>query len=167
MHSILYTIGFTRKTAEEFFQLLGEAGVSKVIDIRENRAGQLQGFARFPDIAYFLDRLIGAHYEYQPLFAPTPEIRTAYRSTRDWTQYEKSFRELMEHRKVLDQVSLADIEGKAALLCSEATPEKCHRRLVAEMLSQFFSSSGHLVEVRHLLLEKPRAPRKKSSKRND
>ena len=50
MRSTIYTIGFTQKTAEEFFRLLQEAGVRKLIDVRENRAGQLAGFAKFPDL---------------------------------------------------------------------------------------------------------------------
>ena len=71
MVSTLFTIGFTQKTAEQFFGLLQDAGVQRVIDIRENRIGQLAGFAKFPDIAFFLDRLLGIKYVYEPLLAPS------------------------------------------------------------------------------------------------
>lgn len=167
MRSIFYTIGFTQKTAEQFFGLLAEAGVQKVIDVRENRAGQLQGFARFPDIAFFLQRIVSAEYVYEALFAPTPEIRNAYRSSRDWNQYEASFRQLMEDRRVLEQVQPEDYQGKVAFLCSEPTPEKCHRRLVAEMLAEKWNAVGHSVEVRHLVIPKPVRVKKRRVRAHD
>ena len=160
MTSTIFTIGFTKKTAEEFFRLLREAQVQKLIDIRENRVGQLAGFAKYPDLAFFLDRILGIAYDYQPIFAPSPEIRTAYRKTRDWAKYEKSFRELMVQRRVLDDVDSALFEGRVTLLCSEAEPDKCHRRLVAEMLEQHWTAQGHQIEVKHLRSHKP-VPRKK------
>jgi uncharacterized protein (DUF488 family) len=148
--STIFTIGFTKKNAEEFFRLLQEAQVRKLIDIRENRVGQLAGFAKYPDLAFILDRIAGIAYDYQPIFAPSPEIRDAYRKTRDWAQYEKSFLELMVQRKVLEAVDPALFEGRVALLCSEAEADKCHRRLVAEMLAHDWSSQGHAIEVKHL-----------------
>lgn len=164
MVSTLFTIGFTKKTAEEFFQLLEQSGVQKLVDIRENRTGQLQGFAKFPDIAFLLDRIAGVAYEHQPLFAPTPEIRKAYRATHDWDEYEKSFQELMSQRQVLEQIKPEDYAGKVVLLCSEPGPEKCHRRLVAEMLAKHWSSQGHQVGINHLVLDKPLSRGKRKSK---
>ncbi len=84
MTSTIFTIGFTKKTAEVFFRLLQEAQVEKLIDIRENRVGQLAGFAKYPDLAFFLHRVAGIAYDYQPIFAPSDEIRTAYRKSHDW-----------------------------------------------------------------------------------
>jgi uncharacterized protein (DUF488 family) len=163
MTSTIFTIGFTKKSAEEFFRLLEEAQVRKLIDIRENRAGQLAGFAKHPDLAFFLDRIAGIAYSYQPSFAPSREIRTAYRRTRDWAQYEKSYLELMRQRRVLDEVDPALFEGRVALLCSEAEADKCHRRLVAEMLAQHWASQGHTIEIEHLHSPK-RRPRKKRAR---
>jgi uncharacterized protein (DUF488 family) len=165
MTSTIFTIGFTKKTAEEFFRLLRQAQVQKLIDIRENRVGQLAGFAKYPDLAFFLDRILGVAYDYQPIFAPSPEIRVAYLKTRDWAQYEKSFLELMRQRRVLDAVDPASFEGKVALLCAEDEPDKCHRRLVAEMLAEHWSSQGHAIEVQHLRSTK-RAPRKKRTRKS-
>jgi uncharacterized protein (DUF488 family) len=162
MSSVIFTIGFTKKTAEEFFRLLREAQVQKVIDVRENRGGQLAGFAKYPDLAFFLG-LLGITYDYQPIFAPSLKIRTAYRKTRDWAQYEKSFSELMEQRKVLEQANPNAFQGSVALLCSESTPEKCHRRLVAEMLAKHWNALGLSFEVKHLTIERPRTPRKRRS----
>lgn len=166
MEITLYTIGFTQKTAEQFFGLLAEAEVKKVVDLRENRTGQLQGFARFPDIAYFLRRIIGADYVYEPVFAPSPEIRDAYRATRDWDAYEKSFRQLMAERHALEHAIPGEFSGNVALLCSEPGPEKCHRRLVAEMLAEKWNAAGHSVDVRHLVIPKAK-PAKGRRKRTD
>jgi uncharacterized protein (DUF488 family) len=163
MTSTIFTIGFTKKSAEEFFRLLQEAQVRKLIDIRENRVGQLAGFAKYPDLAFFLDRISGIAYDYQPIFAPSREIRIAYRKTRDWAQYEKSFLELMMQRRVLDAVDPASFEGRVALLCSEAEADKCHRRLVAEMLAQHWSAQGHAIGIKHLHSPK-RPPRKKRTR---
>ena len=166
MNSILFTIGFTKKTAEEFFALLQNAGVRKVVDIRENRGGQLSGFAKQPDLRFFLDRIIAAEYVHEPLLAPTPEIRAAYKLTRDWLQYERSFLELMQERRILDLIEPAAFEGRVALLCSEAGPEKCHRRLVAEFLAEHWNKLGHGVEVKHLAIDRPSARAKRRAIRH-
>jgi len=160
MTSTIFTIGFTKKNAEEFFRLLQLANVKKLIDIRENRVGQLAGFAKYPDLAFFLDRIAGIAYDYQPMLAPSPEIRAAYRKTHDWAQYEKSFQELMAQRRVLDELDPSLFEGKIALLCSEADPDQCHRRLVGEMLARHWQSQGYEVGVQHLRSRR-RPPHKK------
>jgi uncharacterized protein (DUF488 family) len=159
MEITICTIGFAGKTAEEFFRLLQDACVRKVIDIRENRGGQLSGFAKFPDLAFFLDRLCGIAYVHQPQLAPSPEIRKAYRSTKDWAQYEAAFLVLMRERGVPEALDAAEFAGTVALLCSEPGPEKCHRRLIAELLAQQWQAQGHRVAIRHLVVEK--APRGK------
>jgi uncharacterized protein (DUF488 family) len=164
MISTLFTIGFTKKSAEEFFGLLEQAGVRRVIDVRENRGGQLSGFAKHPDLAYFLDRLLGIEYNHEPMLAPSEEIREAYRKTKDWEQYEKSFSELMRQRNLLQSVRPSQFEGSVALLCSEADPEKCHRRLVVEMLAQHWNTLGHSFEVKHLVIPKPNVKKKRRQK---
>jgi len=163
MTSTLFTIGFTKKTAEEFFRLLRGAQVRKLIDIRENRVGQLAGFAKYPDLAFFLQQIAGIAYDYQPIFAPSPEIRDAYRQSHDWGQYENSCAELMDQRQVIEQVNPAAFEGRVALLCSEAEPEKCHRRLLAQMLAQHWTAQGHQIDVKHLVLGRP-TPRNRRTK---
>lgn len=164
MRSTIYTIGFTQKTAEEFFRLLKDAGVRKLIDVRENRGGQLAGFSKFPDIAFFLERILGISYAHEPRLAPSPEIRDAYRQTRDWAAYERSFMELMRARGLPEAIEPAEFEGNVALLCSEPTPEKCHRRLVAEMLARKWNAEGHRVSIAHLLLERPARAKRKRKK---
>jgi uncharacterized protein (DUF488 family) len=165
MTSAIFTIGFTKKTAEEFFRLLQDAQVEKLIDIRENRVGQLSGFAKYPDLAFFLRRVAGIAYDYQPIFAPSPEIRTAYLDSRDWPQYEKSYFELMAQRRAVELADPAAFEGRVALLCSEAEADKCHRRLIAEMLGQLWTAQGHQIEIKHLVLaHSPRAKKTRKAK---
>ena len=163
MQSTICTIGFAGKTAEEFFCLLQNAGVRKVIDIRDNRIGQLSGFAKYPDLVFFLERVAGIAYTHEHALAPTPEIRKAYRRDKDWSRYECSFLQLMRERGFPEQAKLSEFEGTVALLCSEPGPEQCHRRLVAELLAQHWRSQGRDVEVRHLFSERP--PRKLARKK--
>jgi uncharacterized protein (DUF488 family) len=154
----LCTIGFTGKTAEQFFHLLKDAGVRKVIDVRENRIGQLSGYAKHPDIEFFLGRIAGIEYQHEELFAPSSEIRKAYRKSKDWPAYEAAFLALMRERGVPEKVKPETFEGTVALLCSEPDPEKCHRRLVAELLAARWRAQSHDVDIRHLV--SPRAERK-------
>jgi uncharacterized protein (DUF488 family) len=165
MNLSICTIGFTGKTAEQFFTLLQQAGVRKVIDVRENRVGQLSGFAKFPDLDFFLESVAAIAYEHEPLFAPSPEIRKSYRATKNWPAYESAFLELMRQREIPARCALSRFEGPIALLCSEPTADQCHRRLLANLLAERFRSEGHSVEIHHLASEppppKPRKTRKK------
>lgn len=162
MNITLCTIGFTGKTAEEFFRLLREAGVQAVVDVRENRIGQLSGYAKYPDIEFFLKNLGGISYRHEPELAPSPEIRDAYRKTKDWAQYEPAFLKLMRARRVIERFQAGAFSQTTALLCSEPGPEKCHRRLVAELLAERWRAERHNVEIRHLVAQAaPRTTRRK------
>lgn len=133
----IYTIGFTQTSAEHFFGRLSEAGVRRVLDVRLNNSSQLAGFAKARDLPYFLDRLVGATYEHEPILAPTQELLDAYKKRRgDWETYERGFLELMRERSVDTALDPATFSNPTALLCSEATPEHCHRRLVCEYLAR-------------------------------
>jgi uncharacterized protein (DUF488 family) len=161
METTICTIGFTGKTAEQFFGLLTQVAVTKLIDIRMNRGGQLSGFAKYPDLAFFLWSIAGIAYVYEPRLAPSPEIRTAYRETNDWPAYEASFLRLMRERKIPEALEPLTANGVVALLCSEPGPEKCHRRLVAELFARHLREQGRIVEVRHLVIEKPDRPKRR------
>lgn len=144
----IYTIGFTQKSAEEFFTRLSSHNVQYLIDIRINPQGQLSGFARQEDLPYFLKHLAnGCRYEYMPSMAPTKEIMHDYRNDHDWEKYCERFEALMDERQIPASLDLSMFENfVTCLLCSEATPEKCHRRLVAERLAKQWEG----VEIIHL-----------------
>jgi uncharacterized protein (DUF488 family) len=150
MHIRLLTIGFTQKTAEQFFTLLSTSGVRKLLDVRENRGGQLAGFAKEADLRYFVPRLMGGVYDVEPLLAPTRDIRRAYIESDDWSAYEKSFHELMLDRRIIELLPPSRFADPTALLCSEPTAEKCHRRLVVEHLAAAWRNLGHSVTIEHL-----------------
>ena len=144
----LYTIGFTQKPAKRFFTLLAEHGVQRVVDIRLRPGGQLAGFAKGSDLAWFLERLNGAGYVHLPELAPSDELLDDYHKNHDWDQYVPRFEALMDARNIPDALDRASFEQAAScLLCSEATPEHCHRRLVAERLARAWPD----VEVIHLV----------------
>jgi uncharacterized protein (DUF488 family) len=152
MDRLLCTIGFAGKTAEQFFALLRDAGVKQLIDVRQNRAGQLSGFAKHPDLSFFLDAIGNIEYAHEPLLAPAPELLKSYRKAKDWPAYEAAFLEAMRERGVPEALDTSSWASQVALLCSEPGPEKCHRRLVADLLAAHWRACGDQVEVRHLVL---------------
>ena len=84
----LFTIGFTRKTAREFFTSLKDAGVRRVVDVRLNNNSQLAGFSKKEDLAYFLREIGGIEYVHLPELAPTQDILDAYKKHKgDWYFY--------------------------------------------------------------------------------
>lgn len=142
----LYTIGFTRKTAEHFFGALAKAGVRRIVDVRLRNASQLAGFAKRDDLAYFARAIAGIDYVHRPDLAPTAELLDGYRrKAADWAGYERRFRALIARRAIERTVPRELLDG-ACLLCSEDGPHRCHRRLVAEYLRERWGD----VEIDHL-----------------
>ncbi len=142
----IFTIGFTKKSAETFFTTLSRSGVKRLIDVRLHNTSQLAGFAKKDDLAYFLNVICSIQYVYLPQLAPTAEILAAYKKHRgDWTTYERAFLDLMAQRRIEETVA-QDVVDQGCFLCSEARPDHCHRRLVAEYLSHTWGN----VEIRHL-----------------
>lgn len=142
----VFTIGFTKSTAQSFFNRLRNAGVRQVVDVRLNNVSQLAGFAKRDDLRYFLSAICGIGYLHEPAFAPTQSMLDAYKKERgDWADYEKRFVELIESRRIEDAVQRDTLNG-ACLLCSEDKPHHCHRRLVAEYLREKWGN----LEIEHL-----------------
>ena len=131
----IYTIGFTKKSADQFFGLLKRNDIRRLVDVRLNNVSQLAGFAKRDDLAYFLRELVGADYRHEPLLAPTQEMLDEYKKRRgSWAEYERRFLDLMAEREVERQLDRSLFAERTVLLCSEATPEHCHRRLVVDYL---------------------------------
>jgi uncharacterized protein (DUF488 family) len=143
----LYTIGFTNKSAQKFFQLMQDAQVVCITDTRINNTSQLAGFAKGGDLAYFAKAVAGMDYEHVVDFAPTKTMLADYRAGKlTWAEYETEYLNLLDLRKV---GAKTDIEAlhRHCLLCSEHTPEQCHRRLLAEYFQHKFND----VEIVHLI----------------
>lgn len=138
----IFTIGFTKTTAENFFGRLEANRIERLLDVRLNNRSQLAGFAKRDDLAYFLHELIGASYEHAPQLAPTEDILEAFKKkgAMPWSKYEERFLALMRDRRVETTLDKSSFARRTVLLCSEATPEKCHRRLVAEYLAEHWGN---------------------------
>ena len=142
----IFTIGFTQKSAEQFFNHLKQPGLTRVIDIRLNNVSQLAGFTKMKDLQFFLREINNLDYVHLPELAPTKEILDGYKKNGgNWKSYEKLFLSLMAARRVENLVQTDLIDG-GCLVCSEVTPEHCHRRLVAE----YFRNKWGDVEIVHL-----------------
>jgi len=141
------TIGFTKTTAEGFFERLLSAGVKKVVDVRLYNTSQLAGFAKANDLSYLLKKIGGFQYVHQPLLAPTDPMLKAYKKEKgDWREYEERFLGLMAERQIEKRFKPEMFDG-ACLLCSEDKPHHCHRRLVCEYLNEKW---GNALAVTHL-----------------
>lgn len=142
----IFTIGFTKTSAEQFFNRLKQPGLVRLIDARLNNVSQLAGFTKKNDLKFFLREICKIDYVHLPELAPTQDILDAYKKNGgDWAVYEKQFLTLLAARRIEDKVDKRLIDG-GCLLCSEATPEHCHRRLVAEYLQDKWGN----VEIQHL-----------------
>jgi uncharacterized protein (DUF488 family) len=136
MATTIYTIGFTKSTAEQFFERLRQARIQCLVDIRLNNTSTLAGFTKRDDLPYFLRTILDAEYVHQPLLAPTPELLKGIRSKQlPWDEYAARYNALIQERDVSTVLERATFEGPTVLLCSEPTAENCHRRLAAEHLS--------------------------------
>ncbi len=143
----VFTIGFTKKSAEEFFGLLKRHGIKRLVDVRLNNVSQLAGFTKREDLQFFLREICGAEYRHEPLLAPTQDMLDTYKKRKgSWLEYEGRFLDLMASRKIEERIDRSLFAVPTVLLCSEPTPGNCHRRLVVEYLQ---SKWGDL-QAKHL-----------------
>ena len=142
----IYTIGFTRKSAEQFFTTLAESGVQSVLDVRLNNTSQLAGFTRRNDLCYFLKSLNNISYAHLVELAPEAQMLEDYRAKRiSWDEYAEQYTRLLRSRPEAIAI-LKALEPRDCLLCSEAEPHYCHRRLAAGLAQELRTG----LEVRHL-----------------
>lgn len=143
----VYSIGFTKRSAQDFFETLKREGIQRLIDVRLNNASQLAGFSRSDSLSYLLPVVCAAEYRHEPLLAPTRELLTAYRKRRiSWHAYARRFKALMRERRIEHELDPALFDQPTVLLCSEKTAECCHRRLVLDYLQKEWGG----LQVRHL-----------------
>lgn len=143
----VYTIGFTKKTAAEFFEALKQAGARRLLDVRLNNTSQLAGFAKKDDLDYFFGVIAGGQYVHEPLLAPTPDLFDAYKKRKGaWDDYERGFLDLLADRRIEDRIDRNSFFTPTVLLCSEPTADRCHRRLAIEYLRDCWGG----LEIIHL-----------------
>jgi uncharacterized protein (DUF488 family) len=142
----IFTIGFTKKSAETFFTRLINSGVRRLVDVRLNNVSQLAGFTKRDDLRYFTKAICNIDYIHLPDLAPTKDMLDAYKKHKGaWGSYEEQFLDLMRSRRVEDKIPPEMLDA-ACLLCSEEKPHHCHRRLVAEYLKEKWGN----VEIEHI-----------------
>ena len=143
----LFTIGFTQHSAAEFFGKLRGVSIERLVDVRLNNVSQLAGFAKRADLEYFLRELCGADYVHELRLAPRDEDLKSVRGGKmSWPDYERAYLALLQERRVEETIERSLFAKRSVLLCSEATAEKCHRRLAAEYLRDAWGD----VEITHL-----------------
>lgn len=145
----IFTIGFTKKDAKTFFELLQKNKIDLLLDIRINNVSQLAGFAKGNDLGYFINEILNAKYIHDTRFAPTKELLDSYRDKNiNWLEYEKEFNKIIEDRRIVDifQDNYFKNYERVCLLCSESEADKCHRRLIAEYLKENLSD----IEIIHI-----------------
>jgi uncharacterized protein (DUF488 family) len=144
--TIVFTIGFTKKSLRDFIEALRGAGVKRVVDVRLRNTSQLAGWSKQPDFAYLLEEGFGIAYEHHPEFAPTGQLLDAYKKDHDWPRYEERFNRLLAERSPEDEARELLKKDSICLLCAEPKADKCHRRMVAEYLQSLAPG----IEVKHL-----------------
>lgn len=143
----IFTIGFTKKSAERFFSELRSSGAKRLVDVRLNNVSQLSGFAKKGDLKFFLREICRMEYVHEPALAPTQDMLERYKKKKgQWSIYEQEFLDLMKSRAIENTIP-EDTISNSCLLCSEEAPDHCHRRLVAEYLQRHWNH----VEILHLL----------------
>lgn len=143
----IYTIGFSQKSAKYFFNLLRNHKIKQLIDIRENNTSQLSGFTKRGDLQFFLEVIINASYIHMPELAPDKSIRKKYKETKNWEEYERDFLELLDERDVVNLLKRVQYTSPFVLLCSEPEPDKCHRRLVAELIKKHIYPDAEVIHL--------------------
>lgn len=143
----IYTIGFTKKSAEQFFNIIKDNNISKVYDIRLNNSNQLAGFSKGRDLEYFLRTISNVEYSHEVIFAPTKEILDNYKKKNiTWSEYEQLYINLLQKRDIYRYIETNDIlKDNICFLCSEPEEKECHRRLLVEYISNMYN-----IKIKHL-----------------
>ena len=143
----IYTIGFTKKSAEQFFNLLRSNHVKQLVDVRISNTSQLAGFAKGKDLEFFVKEICNIPYKHITDFAPTKELLYEWHKQRiTWEEYEEIYTSMLKDRDILRKYGVKQFDG-ACFLCSEETTENCHRRLLAEYMKKHSAEETKIVHL--------------------
>ena len=138
----IFTIGFTKKSAEKFFELLELHGITEIIDVRFNNNSQFYGYAKSSDLKFFLKRISAIEYRYDLKFAPPEDIFKMYQQKLiTWEEYAAEFERTLKERRIVPHIltNYSDSpEVRYCLLGTEFSAANCHRLLVAEKFAEVF-----------------------------
>ena len=144
---VLFTVGHSTASREDLSQLLRQAGVRRVVDVRT-----APGSRRHPQFGrHELEVWMpedGFTYRWEPALggfrrpsALSPNVALRHPSFRGYADYMTTAPFAAALRSVLDEAG----EEPTAVMCSEALWWRCHRRLIADAATLLFG-----VEVRHI-----------------
>ena len=143
----LYTIGFTKKSAERFFSLLRNNHVKRLIDVRINNSSQLAGFAKGKDLEFFVREICQIPYKHITDFAPSKLLLDKWhKQDVTWAEYETIYTSMLKERDIIRKYGIKQFDG-ACFLCSEETTENCHRRLLAEYLKKHSTEEVRIIHL--------------------
>ena len=131
----LFTIGYERLLPPELVNELKVAGVERLIDVRYRPQSRRPGMSKTR-----LGELLGEHgiaYEHRRALGTPADIRWFFKHGRA-AEGRDAFREYVEQTAAADLDALAEELEHApptALMCLEAEPASCHRRVLAEQLT--------------------------------
>ena len=129
---VLHTIGYQKRTQEEFFATLRDAGIGALVDVRDVAWSHKPGFAKgslaetatFAGIEYVHAQFAGNPKRLRAQEAELPPLLDAYA------------RHLDENPGILEEFS-ALVTGfrkrgvPVCIMCFERDPEECHRGVLA------------------------------------
>jgi len=133
--STLYTIGYEKLLPPELLNELQTAGVRRLIDVRYRPQSRRPGMSKTR-----LGEMLGDHgiaYEHRKPLGTPPDIRWFFKNNRT-AEGRAAFERHIEDEHAADLDALAAELPHApatALMCLEADPAVCHRRVLAERLS--------------------------------
>jgi uncharacterized protein (DUF488 family) len=133
MSSTLFTIGYEKRTSQEFVELLREADVDVVIDVRETAWSHKPGFSK----GALSDALAAAGIEYvHASFAGNPKhLREIAEDHYECIENFRRYLDVMpEIARELDALILSytTLGQSVALTCFERHPGDCHRSVLAD-----------------------------------
>lgn len=144
----IYTIGYTKKSAKIFFNILKRHNIKQIVDVRENNTSQLAGYTKMDDLRFFAKEILNASYIHLPELAPDKNIRENYKENKDWRKYEESFLRLMQIRGIVEKFKDAKMFIEpCVLLCAEPLSDNCHRRLIAELFKETIYPDSKIVHL--------------------
>lgn len=142
----LFTIGYTKKSAEKFFEIISDNKIEIVADVRLYNSTQLAGFSKSADLQYFLKRICNCSYIALKQLAPNPSLFENYKSGKtSWAEYEKIYNKFLDTQANLD-FFYAFKNKRICILCAENTPEHCHRKLIAGKIAKIYDD----ITITHL-----------------
>ena len=146
------TIGHSTRSIEEFLELLQQAGIQKVIDVR-----RLPGSTRYPQ--FNQDALsaslaeAGIRYHWAEGLAGRRTVSKQIDfQTNVWWQ-NRSFHNYADHalgdefREALAELRKQGEAEPLAIMCSEAVWWRCHRRIIADYLLAAGEQVRHIMAV--------------------